>query len=105
VNGTDETTLERERTLERLLAQVFRAGTLASGSMLFVGLVLSFVWPSHRGTHLLLDGGAFVLLVTPVARVVVSFVDYLLTRDWWFVLWTGIVLALLASSFIAALHA
>ena len=90
--------------LERLLAGVFRAGTMVSGSMLAVGLVLTFVWPTSRTTTILLDGGAFVLLVTPAARVLVSFLDYVWTRDWWFALWTGLVLALLASGFIAALH-
>jgi uncharacterized membrane protein len=92
-------------TLERLLARVFRAGTMVSGSMLAAGLLLSFVAPTERATTFLLEGGTFVLLVTPVARVIVSFLDYVWTRDWWFALWTGLVLALLASGFIAALHA
>ena len=70
--------------------------------MLAVGLLLSFLWPSSRATEILLSGGVLVLLVTPVARVLASFLDYLWMRDWWFVLWTGIVLALLASGFIAA---
>ena len=91
-------------TLEHLLARVFKVGTIASGSMLAVGLVLSFLWPSGRATELLLTGGVIVLLVTPVARVLASFLDYLWMRDWWFALWTGIVLALLASSFLTALH-
>ena len=91
-------------TLELLLARVFRAGTMASGSMLAVGLLGSFLWPSSRVTQILLGGGVIVLLVTPVARVFASFVDCLRMRDWWFALWTGIVLALLASSFLTALH-
>jgi hypothetical protein len=91
-------------TLELLIARVFRAGTMASGSMLAVGLLGSFLWPSSRVTKILLGGGVIVLLVTPVARVFASFVDYLRMRDWWFALWTGIVLALLASSFLTALH-
>jgi uncharacterized membrane protein len=91
-------------TLERLLGRVFRVGTIVSGSMLAVGLVLSFVRPSSPVTAFLLGGGVIVLLVTPVARVLTSFLDYLWMRDWWFALWTGIVLALLASSFITALH-
>lgn len=91
-------------TLESLLARVFKIGTIASGSMLAVGLVLSFVWPSSRTTEVLLATGVLVLLVTPVARVAASFLDYLWMRDWWFALWTGTVLALLASSFLTALH-
>jgi uncharacterized membrane protein len=91
-------------TLELLLARVFKAGTMASASMLSVGLLASFLWPSSRVTEILLGGGVIVLLVTPIARVLASFLDYLWMRDWWFALWTGIVLALLASSFLTALH-
>jgi uncharacterized membrane protein len=91
-------------TLEHLVGRVFKAGTVVSGSMLAVGLLLSFLWPSSRVTENLLAGGVIVLLVTPIARVLASFFDYLWMRDWWFALWTGIVLALLASSFLTALH-
>ena len=91
-------------TLESLLARVFRAGTMASGSMLAVGLLVSFLRPSSHAAEFLLGGGVIVLLVTPVARVLASFLDYLWRRDWWFALWTAIVLALLASSFLTALH-
>jgi uncharacterized membrane protein len=90
--------------LEHLLARVFRTGTIVSGAMLAVGLLLSFVSPSSRATTLLLGGGVLVLLATPVARVLTSFLDYVWNHDWWFALWTGIVLALLASSFLTALH-
>jgi uncharacterized membrane protein len=72
--------------------------------MLTVGLLVSFLRPSSHVTEILLGGGVIVLLVTPVARVLASFLDYLWMRDWWFALWTGIVLALLASSFLTALH-
>jgi uncharacterized membrane protein len=90
--------------LESLLSRVLRAGTFLSGIMLAAGLVLSFASPSLPTTRVLLDAGALVLLLTPAARVLVSFVDYVWMRDWWFVLWTGIVLALLASGFTTALH-
>lgn len=92
-------------TLERLVGGVLRIGTISSGAMLGAGLIGSFLAPDHRVTRMLLGTGLLVLLLTPVARVVVSFLDYLWTRDWWFALWTGIVLALLASAFIAVFHA
>ena len=53
-------------------------------------------------TTWVLTTGILILLLTPAVRVLISFADYLLTGDWWFVLWTGIVLLLLASGFIAA---
>jgi uncharacterized membrane protein len=90
--------------LEHILARVLRAGTFVSGAMLASGLLLTFVWPALPTTRFLLEGGALVLLLTPVVRVLVSFGDYLWTRDWWFALWTGLVLALLASGFMAAFH-
>ena len=73
-----------------------------SGAALLAGLVGSFVAPDARATRLLLTVGILVLLLTPAARVLASFIGYLVGREWWFVLWTGIVLALLASGFIAA---
>ena len=44
-----------------------------------------------------------VLLATPVARVAVSIAEFARQRDWTFVLYTSIVLALLLGSLLAAL--
>jgi uncharacterized membrane protein len=88
--------------LERLLCKILRAGTFVSGALLAAGLVAAFVYPRHPLTKALLAMGLAVLLLTPVVRVIVSFVDFLWTKDWWFALSTAIVLALLAGGFIAA---
>jgi uncharacterized membrane protein len=88
--------------LEHVLGVVLRVGMTTSGAALFAGLIGSFVAPGHRVTHALLNFGIVVLLLTPAARVAASFIGYILERDWWFVLWTGIVLMLLAGGFIAA---
>jgi uncharacterized membrane protein len=53
-------------------------------------------------TTQILTAGILILFLTPALRVVISFGDYILEREWWFVLWTGIVLVLLAGGFIAA---
>jgi uncharacterized membrane protein len=90
--------------LEGLLCRVLRAGTMISGALLGSGLIAVFVFPGHPVTNALLAMGLVVLMVTPVARVIVSFLDFLWTRDWWFALSTGVVLALLAGGFIAALR-
>ena len=90
------------RTLERLVGRVLAIGTVTSGTILLAGLLLSFVWPGHAVTNQILTAGILVLFLTPALRVAISFGDYVLERDWWFVLWTGIVLVLLASAFIAA---
>ena len=70
--------------------------------MLALGLAATFALPGSPFAQALLTAGLLVLLLTPVARVVVSVVGYLGERDWWFVLYTSIVLALLIASFVAA---
>ena len=90
------------RTLERVVGRVLAIGTMTSGTVLLVGLLASFVWPGHPVTSRILTAGIMILFLTPAVRVAISFGDYILEREWWFVLWTGIVLVLLASGFIAA---
>lgn len=90
------------RDLEQMLGRVLTAGTRATTVALAVGLAATFLAPTHRLTGLVLTAGLLVLLLTPVARVVVSVVGYLRDRDWPFVFYTGIVLALLIGSFLAA---
>ena len=69
------------------------AGRGTGGDLPAAGLVV---------TQVLLTVGLLVLLLTPVARVAVSVVGYLGERDWWFVLYTSVVLVLLIASFVAA---
>jgi len=88
--------------LERRLGRVLTVGTRASTAVLAMGLAATFAVPGSQFAHALLTLGLFVLLLTPVARVAVSVVGYLGERDWWFVLYTSIVLALLIASFVAA---
>lgn len=88
--------------LERRLGRLLTVGTRLSTAVLAMGLAATFVLPGSHLAHALLTVGLLVLLLTPVARVVVSVVGYLGERDWWFVLYTGIVLVLLIGSFVAA---
>ena len=89
--------------LERRLGRVLTVGTRISTAVLVSGLAVTFALPgSPHLAHALLTAGLLVLLLTPVARVAVSVVGYVSERDWWFVLYTGIVLALLIASFVAA---
>ena len=88
--------------LETSLGRVLTIGTRVSRVTLALGLAATFLIPGHRLTCGLLTAGLLVLLLTPVARVVVSVVGYLRERDWPFVLYTGIVLVLLIGSFVAA---
>lgn len=91
------------RGAEVTLGRVLTIGTRVSTACLAVGLVLTFAAPAARVTSILLTVGLVVLMATPVIRVAVSIATFARQRDWLFVLYTSIVLALLLSSLIAAL--
>jgi uncharacterized membrane protein len=88
--------------LEQALGRVLTVGARASTVALAIGLIGNFIWPGHAVSQMVLRAGLGVLLLTPVARVVASVVGYVRVRDWWFVLFTVVVLALLIGSFVAA---
>jgi len=90
------------RRLERTIGFVLRAGVMASSLCLGAGLVLGWLGAGVVSLALL-QTGVVVLLLTPVARVLVSIVEYAQERDWTFVALTGIVLLELAASVVAAL--
>ena len=90
--------------LERMIGVVLRVGVATSSICLAVGLVLEIQGgPAASASAVLLQAGIIVLLATPVARVVVSIVQYANQRDWAFVALTGIVLIELMASGVAAL--
>ena len=89
--------------LERSIGVVLRAGVIASSVSLTVGLLLQLATGGGAVAGLLLNAGIVVLLATPVARVVVSTVQYVSERDWRFATLTFIVLLELVASAVAAL--
>jgi uncharacterized membrane protein len=88
--------------LERWVGLVLRVGVMASSACLTVGLVLVLINGEGGAATILLHTGIIVLLATPVARVVVSIVQYVSARDWTFVMLTLIVLIELMASVAAA---
>jgi uncharacterized membrane protein len=88
--------------LERWVGVVLRAGVMASSASLAVGLVLVLFTGEGGAAGILLQTGIIVLLATPVARVVVSTVQYVIARDWTFAALTVIVLVELMGSVVAA---
>jgi len=88
--------------LERLIGTVLRAGVVISSSCLAVGLLL-YLANGGALAAFLLNAGIVVLLATPLARVVVSTVQYVSERDWPFAALTFIVLLELVASAVAAL--
>jgi uncharacterized membrane protein len=88
--------------LERLIGAVLRAGVVISSTCLAVGLLL-YLATGGALAAFLLNAGIVVLLATPLARVVVSTVQYVSQRDWPFAALTFIVLLELVASAVAAL--
>ena len=88
--------------LETTIGEVLRFGTITSSTMFAIGLVMSIVRYQPAVAQLLLVAGLVILLATPVARVVVSVIEYMRERDWTFVMLTLIVLLALAGSVVAA---
>ncbi len=88
--------------LERLIGIVLRAGVVISSTCLAVGLLL-YLANGGALAAILLNTGIVVLLATPLARVVVSTVQYVSQRDWPFAALTFIVLLELVASAVAAL--
>jgi uncharacterized membrane protein len=89
--------------LERLIGIVLRGGVMVSSACLAVGLLLSLVTGEGGVAGFLLNAGIIVLLATPLARVVVSTVQYVIERDWPFATLTFVVLLELIASAVAAL--
>ena len=90
-----------ERT-EARIGRLLTIGTRVSTTLLAVGLVFSLLMPASSAVHKLLALGLVALMATPIARVGATVVGFLAQRDWWFVLYTSIVFALLLASVAAA---
>jgi uncharacterized membrane protein len=99
-DGRVETASQR---LERVVGIVLRAGVTVSSVCLGVGVAWVLMTGESGGARILLQIGILVLLLTPVARVVVSIAQYVTERDWPFATLTAIVLVELLASAVAAL--
>jgi uncharacterized membrane protein len=82
---------EQTARLERVVGRVLRGGVIASTACLSVGLLLSLFGVGSSAAFLL-NAGIVILLATPVSRVVVSTVEYIVERDWAFATLTIAVL-------------
>jgi uncharacterized membrane protein len=89
--------------LERQLGWLLITGIALSASCLAAGLVLLVRSPSGSASAHLLSAGLMILMATPMLRVVVSIVEYVRMREWFFVLTTVVVLAELGAGVFYAL--
>lgn len=102
----DRATFDRRQADEQIearLGRVLRIGVVASTGMLSVGLLLTLALGAGQVPALLLTLGLVLLMMTPVARVAASVVEYGRRRDWTFTVLTAIVLAELIAGVVAAL--
>lgn len=125
-----EPSAELVRKVELLISHLLRIGVVSSLIVVVIGLAISFVHhpdylhsdqmqrvisPSHatwdslrelwvglihlRGEAIIM-AGLLLLIATPVMRVAVSIVAFIVERDWVFVIVTSFVLAMLVLSFV-----
>ena len=87
--------------LERHLGRLLLGGVLTSAACLAVGLLLTF---AGHAANAILTTGLVLLMATPITRVIVSIVEYVRMRDWFFVAVTLFVLFVLAGTVLIALR-
>jgi uncharacterized membrane protein len=95
--------IENEQAIERLEVQVGRlleAGVVLSAVCLGIGLVLWMITRGSRIANGLLTGGLIALMLTPLARVVASFIAWVRLRDWFFVVTTVMVFVVLIAAWL-----
>jgi uncharacterized membrane protein len=97
----DKDRLER---LELNLGRLLIAGVASSAAALALGLVLLLVRPGSTVSQDLLSAGFMILMATPMLRVIVSVVEYVRMREWFFMATTLVVMAELAAAVVYALH-
>jgi uncharacterized membrane protein len=90
--------------LERWLGKVLTAGVLASTGLLAAGLLLQLLGAASGTAAALTNAGLIALMATPVARVVVSVIEYSLERDWLFMTLTTTVLIILLGSLVVSMQ-
>lgn len=100
MSSTNDQAISR---LEVHLGRLLLGGVLSAAVLLAAGLAL---WLGGRAPGVgsgLLTAGLFVLMATPILRVIVSLVEYARMRDWFFVATTLAVLGVLLTTLVVAL--
>ena len=94
---------ETDEALEHLelqLGRLLNAGVMLATMCLALGLIVWFAMGNGRPATLTLTSGLVILMLTPLARVVASFVVYWRMRDWFFVGTTVMVFAVLIAAWL-----
>ena len=89
--------------LETRLGRLMAIGVIASAALLTIGLALWLSNLQSPAALWLLNAGLLVLMAIPIMRVIVSFAEYLTTRQWFFAGVTIVVLVELSVTVLVAL--
>jgi uncharacterized membrane protein len=100
VTGADQPSLAR---LEVHLGRLLVTGVIISATLLATGLSLWLSGSHMTASAWLLNAGLIVLMSTPILRVIVSFAEYIVMREWFFVAVTIAVLLELSVTVVVAL--
>ena len=97
-------TVNSSSSLDRAGARLLTSGVLLSALCLTAGL---WVWLTAAGDWralALLNAGLMTLMATPIVRLCVAVAQFARARDWFFLLTTLAVLAVLVTTLILAAH-
>jgi uncharacterized membrane protein len=97
----------RVRT-ERRLGNLLNAGIMLSALCLIAGLPLTELrrlTSANPAPHPLLHAGLMILMATPIVRVLISLVEEVRARNWFFALVTLAVVGVLSGTLIVAWRA
>ena len=89
--------------LEARLGHLLVTGVIVSAALLTVGLGLWLSGEQASQALWLLNAGLIVLMATPILRVLVSFSEYIVMRQWFFAGVTLLVLLELTVTVLVAL--
>jgi uncharacterized membrane protein len=100
----------RSQPTDRLLGGLLLTGVRLSALCLIAGLVLTELGRATGRSdgdvpHRLLNIGLVILMATPITRVLVSLVDEIRSRNWFFAIITALVVALLSATLTVAWRA
>ena len=82
--------------IELVLARLLRVGSLVAAGLLAAGIVAMVLGLTDLAPRLI-GAGLIVLMGTPVLRVVAAGIIFLKERDWYFALFSLVVLCALAA--------
>lgn len=112
----------RDRDVEQIMGNLLRYGVLASAMIVLTGAVVYLMQHAQDAPHYthfegepsglktlgdtwrsawqgnglaIIQAGLFVLIATPIARIIFSIISYLIEKDYLYLLITGAVLAII----------